>query len=273
MRSRIHRIVDRVAIDAVGDGDGAGVVANLNVFAVGNVTRLVIEVIAIATRTRHCRAGRVTAANALGIRGGRRSLQPELLAATHDDHAELREIGRVIRGIRSDLLPLLEIADVKSTERLASGLSCVETNLAAIAERTRLWRRIARVNELAQASAARAARAARAAGARRNAAIQGAVLGAVTRFRRLNDVIAAIRLFAIVALIGLNAVAVVAFFARILRAIATDIGHTGIRLASAATTRTTATTAAAAARGIVALARIEIAVRLTGLYAHRARFA
>ena len=274
MRSRVHRIVDRVAIDAVGDGDVTAHVANPGVFAVGNVTRHVVEVIAIAARPRSSHAGRIGRGDALGIRGGRRSLQVHVLAsASRNEHGELRDIAGMIHRIGSDLLPLLEITDVETTECRASGLGSVETNLAAVAERARLWRRKTCNDELTQTPAAGAARAG-AARRHHNAAVGIAVFRAVTHFAeaRLDDVIAAIGLFAIVAIVRLNAVAVVAFFTHVDRAIATNTRLAGHGHAHPAGAAAGAGHAAAAARH-TAIAHIKGAVCLAGLHAHPARFA
>lgn len=271
MRTARDVVENGVAIDLVIEGDVAAHIADVHVFAIGPMPRLVVPVVAVSTWTsrRHPTGTR----HGFHTRRNRGALQPNVLAcARRDRHAELHHVLCVGRGIRLDLLPLLIFAHAKCANGLASCRCRFEANLTAVGEGALLRVNKTSEDDFALAHIAAAGRA-RAAGGSLNSAIRGTnfAIAVIADFAPVNlhDAVATEGQFAIVvASIRRDTVAVVAFFTRFDRAIATRIRRIRqiVTVPHSATTTSAATTArAAAARHSTAVAFIKHAARLTGL--------
>jgi hypothetical protein len=269
VRARVHRVIHRIAIEAVHERNGAAHVADAHVFAVGNVTGLVVPVVAIATRTEGTHRPDV-----------RRALQPNIRARSiGNGHAEFRDVDPMSNRIHFDLLPLIVIAHAKPTNGLTSSRGSVETDLATVRKRAGLRSRKTCENQRAHARIA--AGRARTAGRAHNAAIRRTdfAIAVVTNFARLNNSVTADgKLAVVIASVRRHAVAVVASFTHIDHTVAARRRRVRQCMAIAHAPGTTAATAgtthaaAGSARRISAGTRIEHAIGLARLHAHiRAR--
>lgn len=270
----VHTIVHRVAIDLVLERDVATHIAERCGFTVAEVSRLVVPIVAIASRSGHGHSARTC--SSVRPRRNRRSLQPNGVAlARHNRHAKLRDVRSMHHRRAFNLLPLLVIAHAKPTKRLARGGRSIQTDLTVVRESAVLWRGKPGKNEFAHARINRYVGTG--VGQRHRAAIGGTnfTRAVVAHFAWTNNAIAAISFLAVVAFIRRRAVAVVALFTRILRAIATNVGlaRTGETIghatrAAAAARHTAAARHAAAARTHAPHTGRESAVRLARLYSH-----
>lgn len=271
VRAGVDGVVDRIAIDLVIPGDRTAHIADVDMFAVGDMTGLVVPVVAVSAWSEGRRA---TWASRCHRHAG--ALEPDVLArARRNRHAHFHNVSRVHCRCIFNLFPLVVIAHAEPTKSLASGRCCFETNLAAVREGAHL--RIGKTgeNQLAHARIHHAARGARAAGRSLNSAIRRTnfTIAVVADFAPVNlhYAVAAERQFAIVvASIRRDAVAVIAFFTCFDHTIATRIRRirqiVAIAHATGAAHAAAAHAAAGSARRIsTTVARIVNAARLAGL--------